>query len=63
MVKGDGMYDILNTEVTTSNRTGHNTHKKYGRLQYGETDMSSFDLVASQGVDSGADDYGLDRWK
>ena len=48
-------YNLLRTEVTTSNITGHNTNEEYARLQYGGTTISSFGLVASQVVYSGSD--------
>ena len=44
----NSFYDLLNMEVTTRTRIGHNTHEKDDMLTYGGTSMDSFDIVASQ---------------
>ena len=59
----NGFYQLLNAEVATRTRTGYNTHEEDVRLQYGGTSMYSFDLVASQLMDSRVDGYVLGRWK
>ena len=61
MGTGDGIYDLLNTEVTARTRAGHNTSEEYGRLEYGVMTMSSFDLVSSKLVESREDNSGIFR--
>lgn len=51
---GNGLYDLINMEVTARTRTVHNTHEEDGRLQYGVTVMASFGLVTSQIIYSGS---------
>ena len=61
MGTGNGIYDLLNTEVTARTRAGHNTCEEYGRLEYGVMTMASFDLVSSKLVESREDDSGIFR--
>ena len=63
MGTGNGLYDLLNTKVTTRNRTGHNTHEEDGRLKYGGMVMASLDLLDSQVVESSTDNSVLGRCK